>query len=141
MNTEANYDNTAVDQFAQAMKDKLAVARGKGRGGWMIPEECTLEHLADLLVQHVAKGDPVDVANFCMMLHHRGVDSALVAETFWNFVWKFVWDAESLDPVLAKFYNVETPKELIEAMEKHIQKLQAKLPKTEVPINTPPRQG
>lgn len=137
MNTEANYDNTAVDQFAQAMKDKLAVARGKGRGGWMIPEECTLEHLADLLVQHVAKGDPVDVANFCMMLHHRGADSTPTAEALWNFV----WEEGSLDPALAKFYGVETPKELIQAMEKHIQKLQAKLPKLEESINTTPRQG
>lgn len=103
----------------------------------MIPGECTQEHLADLLVKHVAKGDPVDVANFCMMLHQRGADSVPMAEALWNFV----WDAGSLDPVLAKFYGVETTRELIEAMEKHIQKLQAKLSKTELPINTTPRQG
>lgn len=97
MTKEADYDNTAVDQFAQAMKDKLAIARDKGRGGWMIPEECTQEHLANLLVEHLSKGDPVDVANFCMMLHHRGAENALVSEAFWNFVWKFVLNAGSLN--------------------------------------------
>lgn len=69
-------DELAVDRFAGAMTTKLAAARRKGRyldhGGWDRKEECTAEDLSRLLREHVEKGDPVDVANFCMMLHQRG---------------------------------------------------------------------
>ena len=64
-------DNISVDRFAGAMKAKLASARAKGRSGWDNPEACTAEYLSELLHGHVAKGDPVDVANFCMMLEAR----------------------------------------------------------------------
>lgn len=67
-------DDSAVDRFADAMKTKLAASRAKGRGGWDDPERCSVSSLAQLLVDHVAKGDPVDVANFAMMLHQRGAD-------------------------------------------------------------------
>jgi len=33
--------------------------------------QCTMEALAKMLVEHIAKGDPVDIANFAMMLHQR----------------------------------------------------------------------
>lgn len=65
-------DDVAVDRFAAAMKSKLAVARGKGRGGWQDKTDCTQQHLSDGLRAHVAKGDPRDVANFAMFLHQRG---------------------------------------------------------------------
>lgn len=65
-------DDFAVDDFAYAMKGKLAQKRDEGRGGWENKEECSAEFLSHLLREHVEKGDPVDVANFCMMLHHRG---------------------------------------------------------------------
>lgn len=65
-------DDLAVDRFAAAMKSKLAVARTKGRGGWDRKNECSAEDLSRLLREHIEKGDPVDVANFCMMLHQRG---------------------------------------------------------------------
>lgn len=64
-------DDAAVDRFAKAMKAKLAVARAKGRGGWDDKEDLEV-HLSNLLRGHVEKGDPVDVANFCMFLHQRG---------------------------------------------------------------------
>ena len=63
-------DDTAVDRFAAEMKRKLAAARAKGRGGWNT-DECTAERLSGMLREHVEKGDPVDVANFCMMLQQR----------------------------------------------------------------------
>nr|WP_319566274.1 hypothetical protein [uncultured Rhodoferax sp.] len=69
-------DDEAVDRFAEAMKAKLASARAKGRSGWGDPDRCTVEHLSDLLHGHVANGDPVDVANFCMMLNERGAGIA-----------------------------------------------------------------
>jgi hypothetical protein len=67
-----NADDVAVDRFAVAMKEKLAAARAKGRSGWSEKSDCSQEHLSDLLRAHVGKGDPRDVANFCMFLHQRG---------------------------------------------------------------------
>jgi hypothetical protein len=64
-------DDVAVDRFAVAMKAKLAKARDKGRGGWDNPDVCSLADLSEALRGHVEKGDPVDVANFCMMLQQR----------------------------------------------------------------------
>lgn len=65
----AHPDDAAVDRFAAALKEKLAIARGKGRSGWenMDPAELSL-----MLREHVEKGDPRDVANFCMFLWALG---------------------------------------------------------------------
>jgi hypothetical protein len=65
-------DDIAVDQFAEAMKAKLAKKRADGRGGWEDRDRCSAEFLSTLLRGHVEKGDPVDVANLAMMLHQRG---------------------------------------------------------------------
>lgn len=65
-------DDLAVDAFAAEMKAKMAAARAKGRGGWEDPAQCTAADLSHMLRDHVEKGDPRDVANFCMMLHQRG---------------------------------------------------------------------
>ena len=54
------------------MKAKLAKSREKGRSGWEDKSLCSAEYLSELLRGHVDKGDPVDVANFCMMLPQRG---------------------------------------------------------------------
>lgn len=68
-NTPTGYapedDDDVVDAFAAAMKEKLAQARAKGRGGW---QTCPPEELSRMLREHVEKGDPRDVANFCMFL-------------------------------------------------------------------------
>ncbi|WP_258171895.1 hypothetical protein [Burkholderia contaminans] len=64
-------DDLAVDRFAAVMKAKLAEKRAAGRGGWDDPKQCDVTTLARYLVEHVAKGDPVDVGNFAMMLHQR----------------------------------------------------------------------
>jgi|GEM_PF-1068927 len=69
---EQHPDDLAVDAFAAAMKAKMAAARAKGRGGWEDPAQCSAEDLSRMLRDHVEKGDPRDVANFCMMLHQRG---------------------------------------------------------------------
>lgn len=65
-------DDLSVDSFAQVMKRKLAKKRGDGRSGWKDPKICSQEDLSSMLREHVEKGDPVDVANFAMMLHQRG---------------------------------------------------------------------
>lgn len=65
-------DDLAVDRFAEAMKAKMAKKRAHGRGGWDNPDECSIAFLSTLLRTHIAKGDPVDVGNFSMMIHQRG---------------------------------------------------------------------
>lgn len=64
-------DDLAVDRFAVAMKAKMAASRAKGRGGWDDESQCTMGTLAKMLVEHMAKGDPIDIAIFAMMLHQR----------------------------------------------------------------------
>lgn len=63
-------DDLAVGNLAYRMKAKLAKQRENGYGGW--DTDCTQERLSELLRQHVDKGDPVDVANFCAFLLARG---------------------------------------------------------------------
>lgn len=58
-------DDETAEHFCAALKWKLADARNKGRGGW---ELCSPEELSQMLREHVEKGDPRDVANFCMFL-------------------------------------------------------------------------
>ncbi|MGV1951673.1 hypothetical protein ACQZ44_12655 [Agrobacterium vitis] len=67
----AQFDNRAVINFSYSMRLKLAAKRLQGRGGWQDKERCSNEYLSRLLREHVEKGDPVDVANFCMMLDQR----------------------------------------------------------------------
>ena len=67
--TQADIDNEAVDKLAKAMKDKLAEKREQGYHGW---ETCKHGDLVQLLINHVDKGDPIDVANFCAFLFARG---------------------------------------------------------------------
>lgn len=68
-------DDIAVDSFAAIMKQKLAAKRLDGRHGWEDADPLhgiSQDEISGMLREHVEKGDPVDVANFCMMLHHRG---------------------------------------------------------------------
>lgn len=69
---EQHADDAAVDRFAHAMKEKLALARAKGRGGWDDPEECSVDDLTTMLRNQANGGDPVDAGNFAMMIHQRG---------------------------------------------------------------------
>ena len=73
---EPHSDDLAVDRFAAAMKAKLAKQRAKGYGGW---KTCPVERLQEMLFAHVTKGDPVDVANFAMMLSSRDASTARAA--------------------------------------------------------------
>lgn len=71
---EAEIDNIAVDEFAKAMKEKLAKARAKGRSGWDNKDTCSDERLVYLFFKHLKKandGNFVDLANFLMFLHMR----------------------------------------------------------------------
>ena len=70
-------DDEAVDRFAAELKAKLADARAKGRGGWEDKVQVSAKDLSEMLLAHVFKGDPRDVANFAMFLHQRGESIAL----------------------------------------------------------------
>lgn len=62
-------DNEGVDRLAAAMKAKLKAKRLEGRGGWH--NECTIERLRSMYLDHIGKGDVLDVANFVMMIWNR----------------------------------------------------------------------
>lgn len=65
-------DDRAIEAFCAELKAKMAASRAKGRDGWYDPARCTSEDLSIDLRVHVGKGDPRDVALFCMMLWSRG---------------------------------------------------------------------
>lgn len=70
-----------VMRFAGAMAEKLAAAEAKYgySDGWLAPDwmdECRAK-----LVEHVAKGDPRDVAAYCAFLWHHGELTALTSTT------------------------------------------------------------
>jgi len=68
-------DNDLVDRFSPALKEKLAQARAKGRSGWHCrgwAEECRKR-----LIEHLAKGDPRDVAALAAFLWHHHEPTAL----------------------------------------------------------------
>jgi hypothetical protein len=71
--TRACVDDVHVGIFAEVMRDKLAKKRKQGFEGWLDASVCSVETLAKRLVECVFKGDPVDVANYAMMLNRRGV--------------------------------------------------------------------
>ena len=65
------HDEAGVANFTDAMLERLEEKRGQGRGGWWDESQCSLQHLRDLFMQAVAKGNLVDIANFAMMIHSR----------------------------------------------------------------------
>lgn len=64
----------AVDRFATHMKVKLLRKARVGYDGW---DTVAPTRIAQLFQDHLTKGDPVDLANFLMMLHRRGKGFAL----------------------------------------------------------------
>lgn len=68
MAAEAASDEAALTTFVGWMRDKLAAKRAQGAHSWRNPEACKAQDIADQLVGHVAKGDPVDIAILAMML-------------------------------------------------------------------------
>jgi len=63
---ESLQDGLDIGHFADAMKAKMDASRDKGRHGW---RTCSTADLWTMLREHVEKGDPVDIANFCMMIY------------------------------------------------------------------------
>lgn len=64
----------AVDNFAEEMKRKLIRKARQGYHGW---KNIQPTKAAEKFWEHLGKGDPIDLANFLMMLHRRGYSVAL----------------------------------------------------------------
>ena len=69
-----------VRRFSQALAEKLAAAEAKYgySDGWASPDwmdECRAK-----LMEHIAKGDPRDVAAYCAFLWHHGASTAHARE-------------------------------------------------------------
>lgn len=90
---EYHPDDSAVDRFAEAMRDKMEESREKGRSGWDSPFQCSPYRLANMLIDHLAKGDPVDVGNFAMMLFNRPDARGVLAR-----VWALRFDQIAASP-------------------------------------------
>lgn len=69
-------DDVLVERFARALKQKLAQARADGKQGWEFDD--WMDRCRTALVEHIIKGDPRDVANFCAFLwyHNQGTAQA-----------------------------------------------------------------
>lgn len=65
-----------VDRFAASLKEKLAAAEKKYgySDHWAKPD--WLDECRAKLLEHVAKGDPRDVAAYCAFLWHHGESTA-----------------------------------------------------------------
>lgn len=79
------YDDQAIDIFARGMKDKMEQCRDRGKYGWDNPNLCSEEHLLDLLIASVKKGDLIDIANYSMMLYNRCVDGEFIKNYIKNY--------------------------------------------------------
>ncbi|WP_298978441.1 hypothetical protein [uncultured Psychrobacter sp.] len=85
--TAAEVDNYAVDRFAELMKAKLAKKRAQGYGGWV---DSTPQHLSKLLIEHIEKGDPVDIGNFSAFL--SCLDAPIISNNAENYYEAYVME-------------------------------------------------
>lgn len=72
-------DDHAIDEFAKAMRARMAEKRALGRNGW---EECDTDDLGLRLLRAIADGDPIDIANYAMMLHALGAGADCMLEKY-----------------------------------------------------------
>lgn len=87
---EKAQDQQAVANFSAAMAAKLERKAMQGRGGWKDPERCSVDYLADLLIDHVKKGDPVDIGNLAMMIHQRNAPFNTIPDALCRYLG--AWD-------------------------------------------------
>lgn len=71
---QGHIDDISINNFSNQMKAKMLRSRQKGRDGWYDPERCAAADLVAQYREHLKKGDPVDIANYCMMIFTRGID-------------------------------------------------------------------
>lgn len=67
-------DAREIRRFSSLMTTKMARKAYEGAHGW---PNIPVAHLWAMLREHVEKGDPIDIANFAMMIHHNAEVEAL----------------------------------------------------------------
>jgi sulfite reductase beta subunit-like hemoprotein len=66
--------NKAIDNFAEAMKEKMWIKRNQGFFGWEKIETAVAVRGAIIKARQIQAGDlrqVVDAANYLMMIHHK----------------------------------------------------------------------
>jgi len=63
-------DELLVDAVMHEMRKKLKKKRQDGRGGWFGPN-CSNAGLREILLEHIDKGDPIDIINLAAMIMVR----------------------------------------------------------------------
>ena len=63
----------ACTQFAARMESKLVNKLLQGRSGWNDPD-WPIESIKQQMIEHIEKGDFVDVANFAMFAWHQQLE-------------------------------------------------------------------
>jgi hypothetical protein len=66
-------DETGVNVFAIAMKNKMRVMRERGKEGWYDSKDCEIHELITSFCEQVAREerDWVDIGNYAMMIWNR----------------------------------------------------------------------
>lgn len=72
-------DDEFVDIMASEMKAKLAKKCTEGWSGW---QRAPIENLAEMFLEHIGKGDMIDVANFAMFLQFRQNGGSILAQMY-----------------------------------------------------------
>lgn len=104
----AHADAIAIMDFSAAMATKMHQAAMKGHAGWDNPTLCSDASLRVLLREAVAKGDPIDVGNYAMMMHARGIGTAM-PEAYTTIVMQNLEMRAALHAVLDEVAPGSTP--------------------------------
>lgn len=70
---EDRADRELVSYTQKTMRDDLAKARSKGRSGWWREDQCTIEHLQDLLQEAIQNDDMPNVIVYAAMIEVRRI--------------------------------------------------------------------
>lgn len=70
--SNSSADRLLVRIINREMAAKLTHKRAQGRGGWWLPNPDIGEALQAQLLEHMDKGDMLDVINLAAMIHIRG---------------------------------------------------------------------
>jgi hypothetical protein len=71
VNQDKAADDEMLNRVYMVMSQKLAQKRAEGYGGWHDPDQCSIEDLKQMLIDHLDKGDWVDILNFAGMIYVR----------------------------------------------------------------------
>ena len=127
---ETEIDTRAVLLTAQGMLDKMYASSDAGRSGWHDPTRCSTRMLMTALLEHIAKGDMIDVANFAMMLWQRQQtdDPSYFLGVLYECLDEFIGQqAAPTDPLRLRLSDPPTVVELAQAGEQMTEQVSAQI--------------